>query len=70
MPIPLHTVTIYTLADMEACCRRWRELGANDETRVGIENNFKKDITFTLQYHYSGSKGTIQHTITLDQFPA
>ncbi len=66
MPHPMHTVTIKNLADIEACCRRWRELGATDETIVVIENDFTLDVTGTLQEHHSSG----QRTITLDQFPA
>jgi hypothetical protein len=66
MPHSLHTVTIHNLADLEACCLRWRELGATEETAVVIENNFTLDVTGTLQEHHSSG----QLTITLDQFPA
>lgn len=65
MPHPLHTVTVHNLADLEACCRRWRELGADDETTVVIENNFTLDVTGSLQEHHGGGI-----TITFDQFPA
>lgn len=63
MPRPLHCVTIKNLADLEACCRRWRELGAGDDTRVVIKNNFVADVTGTLQEHQSSG----QLTVTLDQ---
>ena len=66
MPNLLHCVTINNLADLEACCRRWRELGATDETEVVIENDFTLDVTGSLQEHHSSE----QLTITLDQFPA
>jgi hypothetical protein len=62
----MHTATIYNLLDLEACCRRWRDLGATDETKVVIENNFTLDVTGTLQEHDSSG----ERTITLDQFPA
>lgn len=65
MPHPIHTVTINNLADLEASCRRWRELGATDETNVVIENDFTLDVTGSLQEHHSSG----QLTITLDQFP-
>ena len=66
MPHPMHVVTILNLADLEACCRRWRELGATDETAVVIENNFTLDVTGTMQEHHSSGK----FSITLDQFQA
>jgi len=64
MPIPLHCVTIDNLVDLEACCRRWRELGAKDDTKVVIKSDFTRDVTGTLQEHHSSG----QRTITLDQF--
>ena len=64
MPNPLHTARIYTLADLEACCRRWREFGATDDTKVSIAKDFALDVIGTLEEHHSGGA----RPITLDQF--
>lgn len=61
----IHTVTIKNIKDLEACCRRWRELGADDGTPVVIENDHGMDVTGSLQEHGNG-----QYSVTLDQFPA
>lgn len=64
MPHPIHAVTINNLADLEACCKRWRQLGATDKTAVVIENDFTQEVTGTLREHHSSG----QFTITLDQW--
>lgn len=50
MPHPVHSVTVNTLLDLEACCRRWRELGADDDTTVMIEMR-DEEVTGTLMEH-------------------
>lgn len=43
MSYPVHSVTVNTLSDLEACCRRWREIGANDDTIVVLRDEVLRD---------------------------
>jgi len=57
MPRPLHSVTINNI--VEAVCRRWRELGAADDTPVVMQGNFILDVTGTLREHHTSGKLSI-----------
>jgi len=59
MPKTLHSVSIDNIADLEAACRRWRKLGAEDNTPIVMQNNFTLYVTGTLREHHTSEKLSI-----------
>jgi len=65
MPHPIFTVTVVDVKDLEAACRRMRQLGG-DESGITLRGDFTRDVTVTLSEHESSGR----FSISFDTFEA